>query len=250
MHAATPPEQLWLVRHGQSTGNVARDSAEAERLELVDVHLRDMDVPLSPLGEEQARALGRWLRRRPADELPTVVLCSPFTRARQTAELAMTACGAGLGGLPVRVDERLRDRDLGVLDRLTWRGIVAQYPEQAELRRRVGKFYHRPPGGEAWTDVLLRLRSMQQTLTQTYAGERVLLFAHDVVVLLFRYLLEDLDERRVLALGRDEPVANCGLTTYHRADERLVLTAYNEVAPLAEEDAPVTVEQGEHVRAR
>ena len=47
------PQQLWIVRHGQSAGNVARDSAEAARLPLIDIAERDIDVPLSPLGEQQ-----------------------------------------------------------------------------------------------------------------------------------------------------------------------------------------------------
>jgi hypothetical protein len=31
------------------------------------------------------------------------------------------------------------------------------HPEQAEMRTRLGKFYHRPPSGESWCDVILRL---------------------------------------------------------------------------------------------
>ena len=54
------PQQLWIVRHGQSAGNVARDSAEAARLPLIDIAERDIDVPLSPLGEQQSIALGQW----------------------------------------------------------------------------------------------------------------------------------------------------------------------------------------------
>jgi hypothetical protein len=46
-----------------------------------------------------------------------------------------------------RIDERPREKEFGVLDRLTWVGIEAQFPEQAEFRRLPGKFDHRPPGG-------------------------------------------------------------------------------------------------------
>ena len=48
------PVELWLLRHGQSLGNVARDSARSSKLEVLDIADRDMDVPLSPLGAEQA----------------------------------------------------------------------------------------------------------------------------------------------------------------------------------------------------
>ena len=43
------PDRLWVVRHGQSAGNVARDRAEAAGLPLIDIATRDMDVPLSAL---------------------------------------------------------------------------------------------------------------------------------------------------------------------------------------------------------
>ena len=87
------PQQLWIVRHGQSAGNVARDSAEAARLPLIDIAARDIDVPLSPLGEQQSIALGQWFGRLPRAAQPNVVLCSPYVRARSTARLALEAAG-------------------------------------------------------------------------------------------------------------------------------------------------------------
>jgi probable phosphoglycerate mutase len=48
------------------------------------------------------------------------------------------------------IDERLREKEFGILDRLTRAGIEEQFPDQAEFRRLLGKFYHRPPGGESW----------------------------------------------------------------------------------------------------
>jgi len=45
------PQHLWIVRHGQSAGNVARDAAEAAGLPLIDIATRDVETPLSPLGE-------------------------------------------------------------------------------------------------------------------------------------------------------------------------------------------------------
>src|SRR5690349_12274761 len=45
------PERLWIVRHGQSAGNVARDYAESSGAPLIELEHRDADVPLSALGE-------------------------------------------------------------------------------------------------------------------------------------------------------------------------------------------------------
>ncbi len=231
------PVRLWVVRHGESAGNVARDRAEAQQLERIELASRDVDVPLSPGGEEQARALGRWLAG--LAEPPTVVWTSPYVRAQQTGEIALQAAGLDV---PVVVDERLREREFGLLDGLTRRGITAQFPEESERRRQIGKFYHRPPGGESWSDVLLRLRAALSDLAAEEQGERVLLVAHQVVVLLVRYVLERLTEPEILAVDRAAEVANCSLTEYAREQGRMVLRAYNEVGHLQRSPADVTAE--------
>jgi broad specificity phosphatase PhoE len=114
------PDVLWVVRHGESSGNVARDAAEAGGLERIDIAQRDMDVPLSDTGHGQAEALGRWFAD--SDEKPTVVWTSPYVRARQTAEDLVKAAGLDV---PLVLDERLREREFGVLDGLTRKGIIA-----------------------------------------------------------------------------------------------------------------------------
>ena len=244
------PEHLWIVRHGQSAGNVARDAADAAGLAMIDIDGRDVDVPLSALGDEQAAALGRWFAAMPPEARPTVVLTSPYRRARQT-----TRHLADAGGLHpdacTDVDERLREKEFGILDRLTRAGIVERFPEQAEARARLGKFYHRPPGGESWCDVILRLRSVLDTLSLHHSepGSRVLVVAHQVIVLCLRYLIEGMTEDEILAVDRGGDVANCGVTEYAlepasgppgTAGGKLRLVTYNFVAPLEEAGAPIT----------
>jgi len=245
---------LWIVRHGESAGNVARDAAHAAGLGRIDIADRDVDVPLSALGIEQSRALGRWFAAMPEANRPNVVLTSPYIRARSTAELIKAA-----GGIHQRkqfvVDERLREKEFGILDRLTRNGIEELHPEQAEFRRLLGKFYHRPPGGESWCDVILRLRSALDTISLHHSGCRVLIVGHQVVVLCLRYLLESLTEQEILAIDAEGDVANCAVTEYafnpsvepHGA---LVLHRYNFVAPLEEAGAPVTSEPDAKVAAR
>ncbi|MFN2461135.1 MAG: histidine phosphatase family protein [Candidatus Velthaea sp.] len=229
------------MRHGESAGNVARNRALAERAALIDIDARDCDVPLSELGERQARALGLWLPRN--YERPKVLLASPYLRARQTAQIALEA--AGWTDVPTVADERLREKEFGILDRLTRTGIEQQYPEQAAMRDSLGKFYYRPPGGESWTDVLLRLRSIIDTLTREYSRQRVCIVSHQVVVLCFRYLLERMNETEILAVDRANEIANCSLTTY-RFDPaagtrgKLCLAGFNVVAPMEEAGAAVT----------
>jgi broad specificity phosphatase PhoE len=239
------PSTLWLIRHGESAGNVARDAAEAAGLPLIDIAGRDVDVPLSALGERQAVALGGWFAARSADERPTVILSSPYVRAMQTASRVFDAIAAGGERPMLVVDERLREKEFGSLNRLTKAGVLAKYPEEAELRAHVGKFYYRPPGGESWCDVILRLRSVLEHVQLQYRDERVMIVAHQVVVLCFRYLLEQLDEASLLAIDREKDVANCGVTTYQvdRTSEgfsKMSLREYNVVTPMEEAGEPVT----------
>lgn len=242
--SAAWPERLWLVRHAQSAGNVARDAAERDRLERIALGTRDVDVPLSDLGKGQAEGLGRWIAQLPQDQQPTAVWVSPYQRALQTAEVALAVSGSDV---PLVVDERLREREFGVLDGLTRRGIEAQWPQEAARRTAIGKFYHRPPGGEAWTDALLRVRSVLADLRHDAASERVLVVAHQVVVLLVRYVLEGMTEEEVLAIDRQGDVANCAITSYVREQGALRLDRYNDVAHLRRAHEPVTAEpEGPH----
>lgn len=232
------PARLWVVRHGESAGNVARDRAEAERLDRIDLAHRDVDVPLSDNGRKQAEALGRWLTT--VEQPPTALWTSPYVRAVQTAQIALETAGLSV---PTVVDERLREREFGVLDGLTGQGITAQFPEESERRKQIGKFYHRPPGGESWSDVLLRLRAALSDLQGREAGGRVLLVAHQVVVLLVRYVLEGMTEQEVLGIDREGDVLNCSVTTYVGRQDRLVLEAFNEAEHLERaSSAEVTAE--------
>jgi broad specificity phosphatase PhoE len=241
------PDRFWIVRHGESAGNVARDAAMKAGAERIDIGQRDVDVPLSRLGEEQARAAGRWFAELPAGERPEVVLASPYRRAHDTAAIIRANGGFDDASGPISLDERLREKEFGVLDRLTRQGIEAHYPEQAEFRTIIGKFYHRPPGGESWCDVILRLRSALDTMALHHGGRRVLVVAHQVVVLCMRYLVEDLTEAGILAIDAEGDVANGAITEYAfdpgagRAGG-LKLVRYNFVAHVERQGTPVTAE--------
>lgn len=241
------PQTLWVVRHGQSAGNVARDEAHARGLPLIDIATRDMDTPLSALGRRQAEALGHWFAQMPPADRPGHVLCSPYVRAHDTARIVLDAAGLQPPAISLVCDERLREKEFGILDRLTSHGIAAHHPQLAEQRRHVGKFYFRPPGGESWCDVILRLRSLLDTVTRDYRGDRVLVVAHQVIVNCMRYLLERMDESQILAADRQSDVPNCSVTSYEfdpalGRNGKLALQLVNFVWPLREAGAPVTAE--------
>ena len=86
---------LYIVRHGESMGNLAR------RLQ------GQTDFPLSPLGEEQAALAAQRLAGEPL----SAVYASPLKRAHRTAQI-IAACH----GLPVRTDARLMEIRLGEME--------------------------------------------------------------------------------------------------------------------------------------
>ncbi len=254
-HTQIWPDVLYIVRHGESAGNVAREAALLAGEREIELDVRDVDVPLSELGEQQSDALGRWFAAMPDNEKPNVILTSPYLRARHTAEIVANAAGLGDDAYSLVVDERLREKEFGILDRLTKVGIEAYHPEQAEFRRLLGKFYHRPPGGESWCDVILRLRSAVEMISREYCGEQVLLVCHSVIVLCMRYLIEHMTEEQILAIDRAEEVANCSVTAYHfHASEgprgKLELDLFNFVAPLEEAGTPVTSKPDARIAAK
>lgn len=239
------PEQLIIVRHGQSAGNVARDRAHEAAVDRIALTERDADISLSELGREQAAALGQWFSELAPDLRPTVLLSSPYLRALETAQIFRDSGGTPAHE-PICFDERLREKEFGILDGLTTPGVANVFPDQAEFRRLLGKFYHRPPGGESWCDVILRLRSVLDTISLHYSGKRVIIFTHQVVVLCMRYIIENLDEAGILAIDREGDVANCAITEYlldqsdSSSDGTLSLTRYNVIAPIKKHRTPVT----------
>jgi broad specificity phosphatase PhoE len=235
--------ELILVRHGESEGNLAAAKADRSRADRVLVPARDADVVLSATGREQAEALGRHLGSWSADELPESVWVSPYVRARQTADIALEAGGLDL---PLRWDERIRDRELGILDALTGRGVRRLHPDEADRRRWVGKLYYRPPGGESWADVALRLRSLLADLDREEDGRRVLVVTHDAVITLFRYVCERIEEGPLLEGARGNPIRNCSVTRLVRPSGagRWTASVVNDVRFLERSEAPVTEHPG------
>ena len=235
------PAALWLVRHGESDGNVANAFARRNHALRLELDVNDIDVPLSQLGRQQAVALGKWFADGDTAQQPTVAVVSPYIRARQTAEIVLET--ARMAGIPVVYDERFRDREQGVIDRLTGAGLRDAYPEEAKRRDYLGKFWYRPMGGESWADVALRVRAALLELRLAMPDERVLVVSHDVPILIVRYVLERLSAADVAALSGRLP--NCSLTRYERDGDKLRLDAFADATPL-EEDAEAVVTAHEY----
>lgn len=192
--------------------------------------MRDIDIGLTQMGERQAVATGKALGAHfRFDRL----FVSPFARTLETARILVQQFPYPLDMIE---DDRLREIDFGVLDGLTKHGIAHFQPEEMKRRARLGKYHHRPPGGESYPDVALRLHSFLGTLTRETAGESVLVICHSVVVLVFRKLLDRLSEKQVLAIESDktQEIRNCSVTHYAfdpkaGSQGKLVLKDFNRI---------------------
>jgi broad specificity phosphatase PhoE len=232
--------ELTVARHGQSMANVAFTAAQmAERLDCA-VSGPDADVELSPLGWRQTEALGRWLAGLPPERRPEVVVCSPYVRARQTWQCATDTAGDLGAQLPrANVDPRLGDRLMGELELLTTAMIAERFPAEVARRRDAEELTYCPPGGESFGDIAVRLDALMHDLHARYAGRRVFLVAHDAVVLMLRYVIEQLTFDELATIMRDGPVANASLTRFDGSSGRLQLVQYNAVDHLFDETAGV-----------
>lgn len=209
------PEQKWMdnlviARHGESLRNVGKDAATAAGELEYGGGLRDMDVPLTPLGERQSEATGKFLGQTFHFDR---IFVSPYLRTVKTAEI-MT--GHFKDCPTITLEDRIREKEFGILDGLTQQGIADKYPEELKRRNRDGKYYYRPPGGESYPDVALRIHSFLGTMARECRKQTVLVVCHSVVVLTFRRLLERLSERDLMAIDRDpeQDVCNCSVTWY------------------------------------
>lgn len=217
------PSGIMAVRHGQSEANLAFELAGDRPL----VYGRgDDEVTLTGLGRRQAAALGRMLTALPGDEAPELVCCSPYRRALDTLEIAGREWGARP---PVLVDDRLRDQEPGEFAGLNPAALRERFPEEQARREAEGPYAYRPPGGESLADVVVRLRDfLADDLGGRADGRRLLIVAHDSVVLALRHVLggrPDTELAEVLAFA---PVLN-GSVSVWRAGE---LVRFNDVTHL------------------
>jgi len=138
--------ELYLIRHGETEWSRARR------------HTGRTDLPLSPAGEAEARALGQHLRGLEVDR----VLSSPMTRATATAALA------GFGDR-VELNDPLLEVDYGECEGRTTAEIRASRPGWDLFRDGC-------PGGETVEDAAARARGLLEDLADS--DGRVLLFSH------------------------------------------------------------------------
>jgi probable phosphoglycerate mutase len=144
---------ILLVRHGETDWNRERRwQGHADR-------------PLNETGRGQARELAAQLEQDP----PEAIYSSDLSRARETAEIV----GRRLG-VPVALDERLREVDVGEWSGLTMSEIEARYPDGARRRLEGGTGW---AAGESYEAMGQRVLAALREIAGRHDG-RVLVVTH------------------------------------------------------------------------
>ncbi|WP_174552455.1 bifunctional RNase H/acid phosphatase [Microtetraspora niveoalba] len=178
------------------------------------------DPSLTPAGLAQADAAALRLSREPYTV--DVIVSSPLTRARQTADAV-----AARTGVPVLVERDLREADFGAWEGHTFAEIQRDWP--AELAAWLGDPSVAPPGGESFADAGRRVELARERIVAEHEGKSVLVVSHVTPIkLLLRFALMAPPE----ALYRMHLDLACLSVIDYYADGPAVVRALNDTAHL------------------
>src|SRR5690349_692654 len=199
MPAVMNATNVLLVRHGQSKGNAERRFGGHTA------------TPLSARGHRQAEVTARTLK----SESITAIYSSDLARAIETAKPL-----AKMTGLPVNGTSAFRERDVGVMEGLTFEDAAQQHPEQyAALLRR--DFEHVLTGGESYRQLLDRAREKLDEIIAEHRGGKIAVFSHTgTICILALHLMGALDAPELKPVWISS--ANCGITRFELRDDGFV----------------------------
>ena len=201
-----------LIRHGQSKGNAERRFGGHTA------------TPLSARGRNQAEATARTLK----SESITAIYSSDLARALETAKPL-----ANMTGLTVQSTTAFRERDVGVMEGLTFEDAAQQHPEQyAALLRR--DFDYVLSGGESYRQLLDRARQKLDEIIEENHGGKIAVFSHTgTICILALHLMGALDAPELKPVWISS--ANCGITKFELRDDGFVrVLAVNDTSHLAQ----------------
>lgn len=221
MKQRTWPKNIYLVRHGESEGNIRTPTERAQY--TVAPHAYE----LTPSGCRQAIAVRDWLTAHKILGPKTTVYSSYYRRARVTAGIIVANTK-----LEVVEDPRLAEAQRGFWHSMTRDAVEARYPNELERIRREGLYHYRPFGGENWPDVELRIHSFLDTLCRDHARGAVVIVGHGHWILLFRRLIERFSiQEAVVRLNNGEMAANCSISHFASSWRRPALHHVRDISP-------------------
>lgn len=207
-----PPTRLFLVRHGQSAGNAEGRFGGHGPTELSD------------LGREQALKTARVLAKEGVDAIYSSDLIRAVQTARPLAELT---------GIPIRESAAFRERNVGVLQGLTFDESKEKYPNDyyALVSRNV---HHVITDGESYRHLLRRITAEFRNIIREHKHQRIAIFSHTgAICFLTLYLLGAIHRGT-----KNTPwliTSNCGINRFElRGPRNVRLLALNDTRHLVE----------------
>lgn len=176
--------QLVLLRHGESQWN------------LENRFTGWVDVPLSPKGEQEARAAGEKLKGFRFDRAYTSVLKRAIDTLRIVLEIT------GQTNVPTEQDQALNERMYGDLQGLNKAETAQKYgDQQVKIWRR--SYDVRPPGGESLKDTAERVLPYyeKRIKPEILAGKTLIVAAHGNSLRALVMTLDQLTKEQVLELN-------------------------------------------------
>ncbi|MDH3494069.1 MAG: histidine phosphatase family protein [Acidobacteriota bacterium] len=204
--------RLYLLRHGQSGGNLSGTFGGHS------------DTPLSELGVRQAEVTAEVLKQKGVD----VLYSSDLPRAVQTAQPL-----AEITGIELNKTFAFRERDVGVLEGLTFEESREKYPDDyfALVKRDIN---HVITEGESYRQLLKRGAGALKEILRTHAGKRIVIVSHTGTIC---YLTLDMIGA-ITRSTRFTPwivTSNCGINTFEiRGRRNTRVMALNDTRHLAE----------------
>lgn len=210
----TMPLDLILVRHGQSEQNHILHEARKGDNSLDDLYRATppSQFRLTDLGREQAEKTGAWLKAEGFGSFDRRYV-SDYVRAKETAG------HLDIAGPNWYVEHGLREREWGELDGMTWEDREKYFQTRA-WEPSVDPLYWVPPNGESIAQMMMRIRTLLDTMHRECSDKQVIVVCHGEVMWAFRYLLERMSSQRWAELeASDEPgvkIYNCQVLHYTR----------------------------------
>jgi broad specificity phosphatase PhoE len=211
------PLNLYLVRHGQSEGNVVQNLIRSGRLGEVPPEFRGRlthEWRLTETGVQQAKSAGAWLARNIVGKIGRCFVSS-YVRAQETA-------GYLLPGAYWCENLYLRERSWGDADHMTLEERFAAHEAFAAAQDR-DPFHWYPPGGESMAQICIDADRALSTLHRECSGmANVVLCLHGEKMWAFRQRLEQMRLQRFEELhaskNLNDHIHNCQILHYTRLD--------------------------------
>jgi len=214
------PLDLILVRHGQSEGNAAKRLSEKDdhtAFAKLTTGRHSRSYRLSKRGREQAMMAGDWLKAEFLKDGTTFdrFIVSEYTRAMETAALLQ---------LPDANWYRnfyLTERDWGDIEAAPENERNEKFRDALNMRA-IEPFFWKPPNGESFAELCLRLDHVLQSLERHFSDKKVIIVCHGEVMRGFRVLLERMSQQSFknsyLSKEKEENIHNCEILHYSRKD--------------------------------